>query len=499
MANKAGRVLLIPRGNYNPNTEYHMLDFVKFQGNSYVAKGTTLGNLPTDTDYWQAMTEVEYGYVTPEMFGAVGDGITDDSEAFQTAINSGAKIQLLGKTYVVNININVNNVSIVGDGTLKGTVTINADHIKIADISMQSSTNCFVLSSGKYITFDNINITSCDSCFYVPTPAEHQPISRVIISNSLLRGNYGFNCADGEYEYFSIGDLQIINTQFYSDIYGINAKQIDGLILDGCTMFFPSHSTQDMNKKCNIKILGSNYIIITACNLFEAGRESIYLSDVRGVVISGNNIVWCGQNYPSSGILIDGIKASSYLASVNVTGNNIQYPTDDAIVIANVNNDDYYLININNNNILGLLRDNFYYGTEPIKTTDAYIVKSSATNKEKVSISNNIGMGGKTTQIDQVTAIVIATTDITNGLIVKGDAKYIKLTGSNGEISKILVSENNTFIPAYFDLYIMSYGSNNVLKQTSDGNIKIPSDITLPVNKLLHLVYLDSQGWRVVE
>lgn len=49
----AGRVLLMPKGAYNPLTTYEMLDIVSYNGSSYIAKGTTTGNLPTDGTYWQ--------------------------------------------------------------------------------------------------------------------------------------------------------------------------------------------------------------------------------------------------------------------------------------------------------------------------------------------------------------------------------------------------------------------------------------------------------------
>ena len=49
----AGRVLIIPKGEYNSQTGYEMLDLVYYQGTSYVAKKTTLGHLPTETEYWQ--------------------------------------------------------------------------------------------------------------------------------------------------------------------------------------------------------------------------------------------------------------------------------------------------------------------------------------------------------------------------------------------------------------------------------------------------------------
>ena len=51
----AGRVLLMPKGEYSPTTPYTLLDSVSYQGSSYVAMGSTTGNLPTNTTYWQLL------------------------------------------------------------------------------------------------------------------------------------------------------------------------------------------------------------------------------------------------------------------------------------------------------------------------------------------------------------------------------------------------------------------------------------------------------------
>lgn len=47
------------------------------------------------------------GFVIPEMFGAVGDGVTDDSTAIQNAIASGYKVLFPKKSYFIGTTINV--------------------------------------------------------------------------------------------------------------------------------------------------------------------------------------------------------------------------------------------------------------------------------------------------------------------------------------------------------------------------------------------------------
>lgn len=57
MSASAGRVLLIPKGDYNSATTYNMLDVVYYSGKSYVCKQTSVGHDPTETTYWQIMVD----------------------------------------------------------------------------------------------------------------------------------------------------------------------------------------------------------------------------------------------------------------------------------------------------------------------------------------------------------------------------------------------------------------------------------------------------------
>ena len=59
MSASAGKVLMIPKGDYNAAETYTMLDVVSYQGKSYVAKQTTTGNAPTNTTYWQLMVDAQ--------------------------------------------------------------------------------------------------------------------------------------------------------------------------------------------------------------------------------------------------------------------------------------------------------------------------------------------------------------------------------------------------------------------------------------------------------
>ena len=68
----AGRVRFVGRGEYNNSTQYYVFDLVNYNGNSYYAKVDTIGNLPTNTTYWQLVAEK--GNVGPT--GLTGNGIS---------------------------------------------------------------------------------------------------------------------------------------------------------------------------------------------------------------------------------------------------------------------------------------------------------------------------------------------------------------------------------------------------------------------------------------
>ena len=108
--------------------------------------------------YEAVFNAVEKLHVTPQMFGAIGDGVADDTKALQDAIDSGAsEILLADKTYLIENTLYLkSNLSIVGVGAkIKKTSASgkvenilyarNADNITIKGIEFVSEHNqdCF--------------------------------------------------------------------------------------------------------------------------------------------------------------------------------------------------------------------------------------------------------------------------------------------------------------------------------------------------------------------
>ena len=52
-----GKVAITPKGEYSNATTYQNLDLITYQGGSYLALKETIGNLPTNNEYWQLIAE----------------------------------------------------------------------------------------------------------------------------------------------------------------------------------------------------------------------------------------------------------------------------------------------------------------------------------------------------------------------------------------------------------------------------------------------------------
>jgi parallel beta-helix repeat protein len=381
-----------------------------------------IGNLNKKTD----------GIVNVKEFGAIGDGVTDDTLAIQAAIDfikntygsKGGTVIFPHGTYKFSeVLISSKHVRLTGNGTLKGTIKVKG--VENADPNTNNIPDMFTVIEGlrfvhdwgnntNAIVFQNMRGATVSNCYFenyaiaihgesIREDIPYHQTSRVVISDCKFRNvDYAVRTTWMPYHenvpptwrYNQHGDWQIKGCQAYFYSRGITHFHFegqDGLVCTNNILFHSLYSEQSQTKKHNIYLKQSNFAVISNNDLFEAGYESILCEDYRSLIITGNNIAWPGQREPKSGIFVETIDTSTYAeASCIIADNNISYPTGHGIFVG------YKATNckVSNNTITKIGSNNFYYGTTDLSSVTHYAVFVGDPNptfpeQNRVVVSNN--------------------------------------------------------------------------------------------------------------
>ena len=193
--------------------------------------------------FWEDL-RIKKDYVTPEMFGAKGDGITDDTSAINKAILNGKIILFSNKTYLVSIHDGIENpaVEIPSDRIIIGNNTTiklsNNNSAKYAIVSIYDVENVSIrglhLVGDKYSHLDttgeqghgfriyggrNITIRDC--------------ISENCWGDGInISGTYSLDCVLSKN--IHIDNLTLENNRRQGmSVEGVDGLYIDGIYIDG--------------------------------------------------------------------------------------------------------------------------------------------------------------------------------------------------------------------------------------------------------------------------
>lgn len=312
--------------------------------------------------------------LNPLMFGAIPDGVTDSSAAFQNAVNTGSilvtegdflvkNVQLPNKTSIRGFGFN-SKIRIAGGttglivGNAAATTTIDYyDGCNISDIhlisdSTDANTIGIETDGISSSVFENIRFTKlntvikqnhAEGCQFINISnsdledAATDPVF-VIFSQISKRSN------DNTYRNFI---ARSTDTEIYLGMASggsISVAQHDGVTIEG-NILFPC-------KNDNVYVANGRMGRISNNELFVAGRNGIRLdSTVTNMVVSGNNIPWSGR-FTAGGadaILIQTVagSASTAYGQVDISNNIISMPSGCGIKVTGVGQ-----VSVTNNTIV---------------------------------------------------------------------------------------------------------------------------------------------------
>ena len=212
-------------------------------------------------------------YVTPEMFGAKGDGVTDDTEALQSCLDSGKSVFLNKKRYLCGmLTLNSNSVTILGNGA-----TLQA---------VERTQRCVLLCNSRYCHISDLQIVGFDSYDYDTLSANDSSGIEFTISGCknifqqlVITGFAKLIYASGN----SFWDNHFFRVQFGGT--GVYAVKSDHTVLD-CTFYGCSYNSCKEYISLNGGNIGFYY-----CNFGNSLNESLgkFINDCRSVRFVGCN------------------------------------------------------------------------------------------------------------------------------------------------------------------------------------------------------------------
>ncbi|WP_141992109.1 right-handed parallel beta-helix repeat-containing protein [Bacillus sp. B4EP4a] len=476
-----------------------------------------------------------------EDFGADPTGVKDSTTAFNAAVTfvagkGGGEIHLPFGIYKGDITVSTSNITISGNGSLKGTLKLHG--LDRSEMSRYSGTggitvkglnflgeelrNAITLKWVFGVDIQNCTFNNCVKAISFEPIPRGQHCSRInISSNRFIDCNYSVfinyvKTVKGEVAYL-VGDVTF-NNNFcearniktpFSNIYNLHMKGIDGLICKGNTFFFNPSSKV---RKSNIYIELFNWTIIEGNNFFEAVEHGVYCKDGSNLTIKNNNVAWSkkesirlddirtctiGENNLTfkddsvniknrTGILVE--NSPSFVGAI--VGNTIYFPNEHAIKIVGSSH-----MTIANN-----VSRNKYSKIEPIKI--------DFTNSGSINVTGNtmtgfaISMAKVVAQRPSSSTVTFANNnDGTNNYMVQGvfspafssfknNSNTIDISNINlgvfvntevTTVNSIKIDDLNDTIVRFVTLY--TYNGNtsisrsipNVLIKGTTGIVNIPT------------------------
>lgn len=228
-----GRYLPLIVGNWDETKEYEPLMVVYWQGASYTSKTFVPANVDiSDTRYWALSADynaqvayyreevhnlqndfddfellINSYFITPDLFGAKGDGTTNDLTAFNNAIDNlrdGQTLFIPNKTYLLNDTLVINkNINVICMGTIipnHSHPVITLDSVVNSDIyinEINKNSRVFDYVEGAINYSIGVLFINCDGCTLKANSIKNVTTGVVLVSQNSEGCHYNnINCND---------------------------------------------------------------------------------------------------------------------------------------------------------------------------------------------------------------------------------------------------------------------------------------------------------------
>lgn len=271
--------ILLPEGateedaeDYDPSEDERYMD--------YAALVREMAQLAYSQE--QTHAAVAELHVTPEMYGAIGDGVADDTEAIQAMLNDTdcSRFCCRGTYYVrVNtLNVTRGNLTVYGGGTFVVDAVEEISHLF-----------CFNGVTG--VMFDGVNFTATlgDKTRAYAIAIHLQGVSNVVIQNCNFE-NFDYDVKIDRHDNGANTNIRIEKCNMENSLMPIYVEHTDGFYVSRCKMSISAEATEYEHHIYGSSECYNHYI--SDC-VFEGGiGHSInYYSAYEGESVSGRIFV----------------------------------------------------------------------------------------------------------------------------------------------------------------------------------------------------------------
>jgi hypothetical protein len=296
-----------------------------------LVKRFTLAALPFDASETYAAGTVgaklsQTISVKDEPYGAVGDGVTDDTAAIQAAIDALSEDGELffpdGEWLFSEVLFDVVKGKIRGSGLLRGTIKVRhpdylTDPLRHQDFdisglnfdssSLNATDRGIILIDTSKGLIHGCKFKNLDSCIYVPVNADTthgQVANRVkVTGNTYYNCNYFVQGASSAPAIdFGLSDSIITGNEGNALVDHIFVDTYDGITIADNIFFCDGSATK---RNC-ARLIGGTWANIHDNKCFESGAESFYIERVSHLSLHDNLHAWPGQRVEANAVYITG-------------------------------------------------------------------------------------------------------------------------------------------------------------------------------------------------